>query len=89
MVEYITMTKLSKEEFAKKILAMVKGVKSFKPHAFYNEPGNCIEVFLANGAFYGDWINHDLTVYRSMKDHKIIGMQINGIKKLIEAANEV
>lgn len=78
---------LTNEEFAKavqKIVGLVKPDKNFKPQAYYNQDGDLIEVYWENVDYYGEWLNHGLTLYKAQDDNRVIGCEINWIESLIE-----
>jgi len=55
-----------------------------KPRVFYNAAGDQIELFLSAEPYYGARRSSSVTLYLSEKTSRIIGMEINGISKLIE-----
>jgi len=46
------------------------------PHLFVNEAGRCVEVFLEDVPFYGEWIRGegaDICLHRAQDDNRIVG----------------
>lgn len=58
--------------------------QEFEPYGFYNEAGDCIEVYLSGDLVVEDRINEIITIYRSQKDNQPIGFQIKGVKDILE-----
>lgn len=48
----------------------------FHPYVYYNESGDCVEFFVSNEQYNGDYINRYLTVYRSQETDGIIGAEV-------------
>ena len=57
-------------------------VEVFKPFAFYNADGDCIEFFAKGERYYGERVDNYVTVYRSMQTNEIIGSIIKNVKEL-------
>jgi len=76
---------MSDDDFAEQIRSIFGGnTEPFKPFAFYNEAGDEIEFFLSNDNYYGQWINHFMTVYRSEETNEIIGGCIHQLNHLMK-----
>jgi hypothetical protein len=56
----------------------------FVPYARYSEAGDHIEVFLEDVMCVARWINHQVTVFETRDDRRIVGVEICGIKKLLK-----
>ena len=48
----------------------------FKPFPFFEKHSNSIIWYFEDCHSYGEWINDDLTLFRSIKDNSIIGVEI-------------
>lgn len=55
-----------------------------RPNAFYNKEGDMIQVCLSDEAGYGKWLCPQITVLLSQETDEIIGIEIQGIKRLLE-----
>lgn len=55
----------------------------FKPLAYYNADGDKIDVLLTDEETFAKWLCPGITVYLSHDTHDIVGVEICGIKKLI------
>ena len=55
---------------------------------YYDKDGDCIEVIFGEHDFTGKWIGPGLTVYYSNKTGKIVGVLIEGVKRLIAKAED-
>ena len=53
------------------------------PSVKYNPDGDCIEVILKPDHFYGEWVNHNLTIFRSHETDEIVGFLIDNAKGII------
>lgn len=78
------MSEEKKKRFMKEILDFVGNVESepFKPFAYYNKDGDCIEFFLKPDDYYAERIDGLLTVYRSSDNDEIIGSLLKNIKNI-------
>lgn len=56
----------------------------WKPNVFYNKDGNMIEVSLSTDPYYGVWLTPQVTLLLSSETEEIIGVEICGIKQLLE-----
>ena len=66
-------------------LAEFKTAKpTFKAEAFYNEHGDCIDYQTVDEPFYGDRLNSLVTVYRSMRDRRVIGFLVKGVRRILQ-----
>ena len=57
-------------------------VETFEPFAYYNHEGDCVEFFAKSEKYYGQWIDHYVTVYRSSETDEIIGSLITNVRYL-------
>ncbi len=56
-----------------------------RPNAFYNKDGDMIEVYLSNDTVsYGKWLCPQITLLLCQETDEIIGVNIYGIKRLLE-----
>ena len=72
------------DDFAK----MVQDLKpvsldDFKPHAYYDADGDCIEFVTAPDTFYGKRLDDLVTVYLSNDNNEVMGGLIKGAKRFI------
>jgi len=58
--------------------------RPFRPVAFYNRDGDMVEVYLSDVAFYGKWLNPQITLLLAFETHEIVGIQICGAKRIFE-----
>ena len=57
-------------------------VESFRPFAFYNPDGDCVEFFAKDEKYYGERVDDYVTVYRATDTDEIIGSVIKNIRSL-------
>lgn len=50
--------------------------RPFKPHAYYNATGDIIDARWKDCDYYGQWINHQITLLKEQGTHEIIGVQV-------------
>jgi len=55
----------------------------FKPNWFWNKEGDMLQAFWQETSYYGDWINHSITLYRCRKTDKVIGLSLSGVEHKI------
>ena len=63
--------------------------EKFKPYSFYNEAGDMMECFLTTDEYYGEYINNDITIYRHIETHEIIGICLENITNKIKESKEL
>jgi len=63
---------------------LVEGEPGFKPGAWYNRFGDCIEFCLANEGIVAERIDEVITIYRSAVDKRAIGFQIKGVQAILK-----
>ena len=76
------MTIMSNDEFAKRMMLLAKTASEFKPTAYYDADGDCIEFLAKPDAFYEERIDDLVTVYYSQRTGEVIGSLIKGASKL-------
>src|SRR5712691_10044185 len=76
------MTTMRNEEFAKRMMLMAKPASEFKPTAYYDADGDCIEFLAKPDPFFEERIDDLVTVYYSQKTGEVIGSLIKGVSKL-------
>jgi hypothetical protein len=76
------MTTMSNEEFAKRMMLLAKPASEFKPTAYYDVDGDCIEFLAKPDPFFEERIDDLVTVYYSQKNGEVIGSLIKGVSKL-------
>jgi len=78
---------LSNQEYEKKVDNIASSAGSFKPGAYYDPDGDCIEFLIEPHDFYAERIDDLITVYYSRETNEIIGSLIKGVsvfcKKLL------
>ena len=74
------------EKFMTKFVEIRKGKQGppFKPEAHYNKTGDIFEVILSNEQYYAQWLCPSITILLSQETHEVVGVQIWGVKYLIE-----
>jgi hypothetical protein len=55
----------------------------FKPHAYYNVDGNQLEVCWSDEQDYTQSIEGGMCLHRSQEDHKVVGVTIYGIQRVM------
>ena len=76
------MTIMSNDEFAKRMMLLAKPAGEFKPTAYYDSDGDCIEFLAKPDPFYEERVDDLVTVYYSQKTGEVIGSLIKGVSKL-------
>jgi hypothetical protein len=73
-----------------KFLSTVKSdelVFEAKPH--YSKAGDCIIFYLEEGESYAERVDALLTVYRAIKDDRLLGCKIKGIAALLKKSGSL
>ena len=73
----------AKKQLMQKVLGLVGEPEDFKPFAYYNKDGDCIEFFAKSDDYYAERVDGLLTVYRSRENGEIIGSLLKNIKEII------
>jgi hypothetical protein len=76
------MTMMSNDEFAKRMMLLAKPACEFKPTAYYDSDGDCIEFLAKPDPFYEERIDDLVTVYYSQKTGEVVGSLVKGVSKL-------
>src|SRR5437899_655118 len=76
------MTNMSNDEFAKRMMLLARPASEFKPTAYYDSDGDCIEFLSKPDPFREERIDDIVTVYYSQKTGEVIGSLIKGVSKL-------
>lgn len=87
-----TTTPSPNDRFLAEIREFVKNIpraEKSEPGAWYSEAGDCIFVHWEDVPYYAEWINHDLTLYRTMDDKRIVGCAITGIVGLMKKSGVI
>ena len=71
------------EKFAQEVLSLCPEASEFKPSAYYDSDGDCIEFIAVDEPFKAERIDRWVTVYYSRKTGDIIGSQIKQVSKLL------
>jgi hypothetical protein len=82
------MTIMSNDEFAKRMMLLAKPASEFKPSAYYDPDGDCIEFLSKPDPFLEERVDDLVTVYYSQRNGEVIGSLIKGVKKLKERLAE-
>ena len=61
--------------------------KGFKSAPHYCASGDYLTFYLRNDRCYAKRVDDVLTVYRSMENGEFVGCEINGVRKILEAAS--
>jgi len=72
----------SNNSFAEDVMAIAGPIREFKPCAFYNRDGDCIESFFQPDDFYAERVDDLLTVYYSEESGELIGSVIKGVSQV-------
>lgn len=73
----------SPNTFAELVLGKVEVGKPFRPHAYYDADGDCIEFLASDEPFYGERIDSLVTVYYGEESREIVGSLIKGVRRFI------
>jgi hypothetical protein len=78
------MTAKSNSEFAEAVLKIAGAAKAFRPAAYYDHDGDCIEFLAKPDPFYAERIDDLVTVYYSQANRgEIVGSLIKGVSKFL------
>lgn len=78
------MSPMSGEDYAKAVMKICGDSEIEFPAVYHDQDGDCIEVLVSAGPFYGERIDDLVTVYFSETTGEIVGCLIKGIKKLLD-----
>ena len=56
---------------------------AFRPRPFYSPETDCLYVYLEDGRCYAEEIDRRLTLYRSSKDDRVVGLKIRAVRSLL------
>src|SRR5438876_9335053 len=76
------MTIMGNDEFDKRMMLLAKPASEFKPTAYYDPDGDCIEFLAKPDPFYEERVDDLVTVYYSQKTGEVIGSLIKGVSSL-------
>src|SRR6266567_2943029 len=76
------MTIMSNDEFAKRMMLLASPANEFRPTAYYDADGDCIEFLAKPDPFREERVDDIVTVYYSQKTDEVIGSLIKGVSKL-------
>lgn len=82
------MTIMSNDEFAKRMMLMAQPSSEFRPAAYYDPDGDCIEFLAKPDPFYEERVDELVTVYYSQKTGEVVGSLIKGVSKLTKCLAE-
>ncbi len=78
----MTRQELTAEEYEKNLSEGIVPAENFRPAAFYNHDGDCIEFFFSNEPFTAERLDSLLTVYRGRESNEVVGSLIKGVSKI-------
>ena len=55
----------------------------FEPRPFYVPCGDHIEVYTEDAESYAEWVSPYLTVMRAFDDHRVVGVKIRNVRRLV------
>jgi hypothetical protein len=76
------MTPLSNSEYAAKVLELADTARPFRPTAYYDADGDCIEFLARPDNFHGERLDDLVTVYVSEETGEVIGSLLSGVTPL-------
>lgn len=76
------MTALTNDEFAAKVLELVGSQSEFRPTAYYDPDGDCIEFLARPDNFHAERVDELVTVYVSEETGEVIGSLLKGVTRL-------
>lgn len=79
---------MSNEEFAKRMMLLAKPASEFKPSAYYDPDGDCIEFLAKPDPFYEERVDELVTVYYSQKTGEVVGSLIKSVSRLAKRLEE-
>jgi hypothetical protein len=71
----------SEDDFARAMMLLAGSAEDFKPTAYYDSDGDCIEFLAAPDPFYAERIDDLVTVYYSQESHQLVGSLIKGVSR--------
>jgi hypothetical protein len=82
------MTALYEQKYDQELVARLfeiagKPTGDFKPFAFHNTAGDCIECFVSQGDYFAERVDNYLTLYLAEGTDEIIGFVIKNVKRII------
>ena len=80
----MTHQELTAKEYEKYLSEGVTSAEAFRPAAFYNHDGDCIEFFFSNEPFKAERLDSLVTVYRGRDSNEVVGSLIKGVSKLVK-----
>ncbi len=75
---------LTAEEYESYLSEGVVPAENFRPAAFYNHDGDCIEFFISNEPFKAKRLDNLLTVYIGRETNQVVGSLIKGISGIFK-----
>jgi hypothetical protein len=83
------MSALTNDEFAAQVFeAAGQPPREFRPTAYYDRDGDCIEFLASPENFYAEHIDDLVTVYHSEATGEIVGSLLKGVDRLCKALLE-
>jgi hypothetical protein len=77
------MSDITSAQFAEEMLRLAREAPPFRPQAYYDPDGDCIEFVAAPDSFYAERVDDLLTVYYSHDTREIVGSLIKGVKRFL------
>ena len=78
------MSALTNDEFAAKVIELAGAAGPFRPTAYYDPDGDCIEFLARPDNFYGERVDDLVTVYYSEETGEVIGSLLKGVTRLCD-----
>ena len=70
-------------DLANYLLEAEKTMGEFKVKPYYCKEINSLICYFKDERSYDDWINKDVSVFRSIEDDSIVGFEVRGIEELV------
>jgi hypothetical protein len=77
------MTAMSNADFAKEVLKIGGLAQPFRPAAYYDRDGDCIEFIAKQEPFYAERVDDLVTVYYGQESKEVVGSLIKGVSKFL------
>ncbi len=82
------MNSLTNDEFAARVLELAGPAQTFRPTAYYDPDGDCIEFLARPDNFHAERIDDLVTVYHSEETGEVIGSLVKGVSSLCKTLLE-
>ena len=78
------MNTLTNEQLAARVMELAQSAGPFRPSAYYDPDGDCIEFLACPDNFYGERVDDLVTVYLSEESGEIVGALLKGVTGFCE-----